>query len=77
MVVQCNASTRIEGGGMAVAIEVTGDNLEQEENSNTYSFPQPEPQAPSLGSRQGIGKIRRAPVTTKPRAQEPLTWSSV
>lgn len=27
MVVQCNASTRIKGGGMAVTIEVTGDNL--------------------------------------------------
>lgn len=29
MVVQCNASTRIKGGGMAVTIEVTGDNLKQ------------------------------------------------
>lgn len=29
MVIQCNASTSIKGGGMAVTIEVTGDNLEQ------------------------------------------------
>ena len=27
MVIQCNASTRIKGGGMAVTTEVTGDNL--------------------------------------------------
>lgn len=31
MVVQCNASTRIKSGRMAVTIEVTGDNLEQRE----------------------------------------------